>query len=357
MGFVTIDGFDDREWIQDSGENPWPDDYLGFGLYNDMYCAPWGEPGSHPDTAWGEGYACAQPDYYMSYGLVQLTHGTPTTPATGQKFSGGMRVNSIDGDATVCFGAYIGAPNKYGPIIEFSQYGNIEVKRTRQSASTIEVIAMSTDTALATMWGWHYVTFQFELVSIGNDWIKVWVDGKLVIDLTNTTLNYGATHSLTGIDAPSVVDGVDDLWLRDDLTVYTEPRIFSMFPDGAGTYTQCNPINGPDNWDNVDGWSQDIQAYNEATTGEKDSFTIEPLSDKISAGGVKGLAVRWFVYGDGASQIRPFVIVSGSKYNGTAQTPSAKWQYVQHIWENNPHTGSAWTIAELDAVECGYEVL
>jgi len=363
MSFIAIDGFDDRYNLNNYGD--FDDGFDGWDLYPEVSPS---QTGLYFSDYWDEdtvprplgrygGYCVMAPDPRVSYELNYLGH--LTDGAT--HFSGGIAVNSLDDDCEILFGVVdnVSAPlRRYGPSLETDATGNFILRRSLSGSRTTEIIQRSLKTARMTMWGWHYITFQFVCEGLGTDWIKVWCDGELVIDYTGV-LNYSGT--LDWLECPGNSDAIDDLWLRNDTNVIAEPMIPAIFPDGAGTDTECTPVGSANNWENVDEFEQDFDSsYNLVDTGEKDSFNMGSLSAQVSAGVVHALCARFFVWGDAgnALQLRPYVIVNSTKYNGTAQAVTeGYWRYIQEIWEVNPDTSVAWTVSDIDAVEIGYEAV
>ena len=354
MGFIVVDGFDDRYWLT-NGYN-YGDIFDGWGLYALLYTGDGAiyhpEYGGNRELGRYGGWTMmlADDDMAQSYCLLEVLN------PSGKDWCGGMAINSGMNDGDIFMGI---SGTKTGPIIEFDRAGEITVRREKQFASTTEIAVRSDDSARITMWGWHYVTFQFHCGDIGADWIKIWIDGEKVVDVSGTTLNYGGT--LDSVETPHTVVAADDIWLRDDTNVIDEPVIPAIFPDGVGTDTECTPVGSANNWENVNEFEQDFDSsYNLVAAAEKDSFSMGSLSAQVSAGIVHALVARFFVKGDvgNALQLRPYVISGGSKYNGTAQNVvEGRYTYIQEIWETNPDTASAWTVGELDTVQIGYEAV
>lgn len=127
--------------------------------------------------------------------------------------------------------------------------------------------------------------------------------------------------------------------------------------DGNGTYTQLTGSDG----NQVDNWAL-LSDYNSATyvygtaQGEKDSYTLADIDGNIT--GIKGISV----YAEGNSGVsgtkwmRTFIRESATDYAGQAQTLTTSNKVVSSVWDVNPTTGSAWTPAEVSALETGVEI-
>ena len=354
MGFIIADGFDDRYWI--NNDDRYDDIWDGWGLYDslydgsDLYYHP--EHGGTAEIGRYGGYAMNLTDDYVSYDYVAIEKAI----SSGKDWSGGIAVNSLDDD---CALATFGNATKYGPIIEFDAAGEVVILRNKVGSGT-EVVVRSNDAARLTMNGWIYVTFEFHVGDAGSDYINVRINGEQVINKSSTTLNFGG--AVDNVQFPNTVNAADDIWLRDDTSVITpEVRILAMFPNAIGDDAECTPVGSASNYLNVDEYEQDFDiTYNLVDAGEKDSFNMDAITAIVSVGIVHALVARFFVKGDAGNteDLRPYVIVSSSKYNGTAQSVvEGRYTYIEEIWETNPDTSLAWTLADLDATQIGYEAV
>lgn len=360
MSFIIIDGFEDRFFPNDGYE--FGEYWEGWGLYpytgvpeTGAYFYDYWPNASvvREDGLWG-GYCAMVPDSVALNAYTEIS-----VDVQGKThFSGGIAVNSTNADCQLLTGVDYntgGTSRRYGPALETDADGGLILYRSQVGTITREMVARSTKTGIFTNWNWHYVTFQFVCESLSTDWIKVWVDGDLVLDVSGTKMNNGGV--LDRLDFPDYVHACDDMWLRDDTTVFDQPHIPAIFPTGAGTYTECTPVGG-ENWDNVNDFEQDLDSsYNLGGVGDKDSFV---MGDITETGTVKALCARFLVSGEAGNtdKIRPFVIVNSTKYNGSDYAvTNDRYTYIQHIWETNPDTSSAWTAGEINGAEIGYEVV
>jgi len=354
MSFIIADGFDDR-WILNNGDG-YGDYYDGWGLYTELYH---GNDPVHPNEYQGAremgrygGWAMMLSDDDAVWNGCYINFELPS----GKDWCGGIAVNSIDEECAV---AWFRNVVRIGPIIEFDPEGNILIKRTEALGGRNETVAIS-NASRFTMWGWIYVTYEFHVGDAGADYIKVWINGELVIDVSGTTLNFNG--AITEGQSLGYGWSCDDLWIKNDTdTIQPEVKILALFPNAAGADSECTPVGEATNYMNVDEHQQDFDStYNLVDTGEKDSFNMQPITDQVSAGVVHALVARFFVKGDvgNTEQLRPYVISGGTKYNGTAQNVvEGRYTYIQEIWETNPDTSIAWTVSELDAVQIGYEAV
>jgi hypothetical protein len=127
-----------------------------------------------------------------------------------------------------------------------------------------------------------------------------------------------------------------------------------LFPIADGAENQGTP-NGPAAYSSVNYPIED-GLYIESSTG-KDSFAFSNLEDDRSRT-VHGLKVtcRARKNNTGSRKIRPFVRVNGTYYYGSWVYLGSQWREYIHIWDENPDTSVAWTPADVNAAQYGYEV-
>jgi hypothetical protein len=347
-GFVFFDGFNDRKWLDEDGYSD------GWGLYDAFYLGDgmWDFPdsyfGSFERGRYG-GWCAMLAESDQSYNYMNIDH---DPVPSGKNWCGGIAIESLDESARF-FRGWFGT--NYGPDIEFGSYGDVVIDEESGGSAGV---TRSSKNNLMTMHGWHYVTFAFHAGDPGSDWIKIWVDGNKVVDVDSITLNNGA---LDRIEFPDTTNAFDDIWLRNDTNVILpEVRVLAIFPDAAGDDTDGTPLGSATNYENVNDFDVSFGTYNTVDSGEKDCFNCDAITAQISTGVVHAIDVRVFCYGDTGNTdlIRPYIKTGGNKYNGIAHLPTVgEWDYIHHIWEDNPNTGNPWTLAELDAVQIGYEVI
>lgn len=342
MPFIFFDGFADRLLINNL------DDYDGYGLYESVYYGDSAYKQEARQTGRYGDYCAMLPDIHLSYAYINMGW----KPVSGTVFRGGCAINSLDED-----GNFLSATSatRYGPLIEFDSAGEVTVRRAKATSGS-ETVARSSAGARATNWGWHYVEFEFRVTPDATDYIKIWIDGELVLDHTGLLNTTGAIENII---FPYSISAIDDIWLRDDNTAIGEPRILAIFPDGAGTDSEGTPVGDTPNYVCVDDFEQDFDgSYNLVTLGQKDSFQMSSL--EVSSGTIYALCARFLCQGEpgNTDQIRPYVIVNSTKYNGSSYAVNNDyWRYVEHIWETNPDTSSPWTVSDINNVQIGYEVV
>jgi len=337
MSFIIADGFDDRFYISNGVD----DDYNGWDLYDFMYYGDWeiARSGGREEGRYG-GWVASPLDDSMYQDYTQILHSFAATKAIcgGMAFRGtmsddplGIR-NDTDGIWLTIYSS--------GRLV--AELGTVDVESPKACRMTD--------------WLWHYLTFDCNFGDPGADYLKVWIDGEQMFDITGET--FSNAGGATRVQLPWSMTQLDDVWLKSDHDYIMEPQILALFPDGAGSYTNFTPVGESGNYLNVDEFEQDFDStYNYGVSGNKDSFVFMNLD---TTGDVHALVVRVFAKGEAgnADELRPFVIVGGNKYNGTSQLPSeVRYGYIQHIWDINPDTSVSWTVSDINAIQIGYEVV
>jgi hypothetical protein len=239
------------------------------------------------------------------------------------------------------------------------------------SDGTVQAIARGT--VLATSAGtvsfnaWHYWEVKYVLHdSTGS--ITVKCDGATVVTITGAdTKNGGTLAVINDVYFGSTANHgfyLDDMYINDgsgssDNDFWGDIAIKTCVPTGAGNSTGLTPSTGS-NWSCVD------EALNAApntsdycgspTPGTKDTYAMTDLSGTVPS--IKGISANVYAAKSDAGAIsgRRLLRAGGTDYAGPDLTLSASYQWFPENVILNPATGVAWTKADIDALEPGYEV-
>lgn len=180
---------------------------------------------------------------------------------------------------------------------------------------------------------------------------------------TKNTANASANQIFLGDNASQNLGWWDD-WYACDGTgsinndFLGDVKVELLVPTGAGNSTQFTPSTGS-NWQNVDeALSNDDTDYNSsATAAQKDTFATSDLA--TASGTVKGMMQTVVFRKDdaGGRTIRTVVRSGATDYTGTTTTVLDTYSGVYHVREVDPATSAAWTIANVNAVQVGYELV
>jgi len=193
----------------------------------------------------------------------------------------------------------------------------------------------------------------------GVDWITV-ATGQDLQNTANATANQvrlGADN-LTG----PVTFTFDDFYVCDQSgstnnDFLGDVRIDTLYPTGAGNYTQFTPSAGA-NWTTVDEATPNTTDYNDGTTvGHRDSYGMGNLP-ALASQTVYGVQVNAAVMKDdaGAKSVATMVRSSTTDGDGVSVGLSTSQTYVSQVYATNPDGAVAWTEATVNAMEAGVRV-
>jgi hypothetical protein len=219
-----------------------------------------------------------------------------------------------------------------------------------------------------------------ESVTYGNTWhhleAKIFFDnttGTYDIKLNGSTiLSGGPVDTLGSNDAnvdyvafSNTFELIDDLYVlntdgsinNDFLGVDT--RIKLLLPNADGTHTDWTPSTGVDHYAVVDENPETLSDYvSSGTLNEIDTFDFPNLS-VTSVYAVKAGANMMNASG-GVRDVR-FKAISGVTTDDAptigVSYDDAMEQVIENIWEADPNTAAAWTVANFNLAEFGLEVM
>lgn len=135
-------------------------------------------------------------------------------------------------------------------------------------------------------------------------------------------------------------------------------RVQSLLPNAAGTDTDLTPTPGAPNYGNVNDVPWSSADYNfSGTIGDRDTYGLDNLiSGTADIAGVQTVVIVQST--DTTAKIKPVLRSGGTLYYDPEYTLAATTpvEPVAVIREVDPDTGSAWTVASVNALEAGVEV-
>jgi hypothetical protein len=232
---------------------------------------------------------------------------------------------------------------------------------------------VATSTTGLTAGQWVYLEMQTTFHASAGAY-EVKLNGTQVADLTassvdtNSTANNSATGVYLGVTATIGVTFLyDDFYLTDTSTASNtgflgEVRVTTIVPTGAGASTQFTPSTGS-NWQNVDeigtsGTAADTDYNSSSTAGHIDSFAISSSSISGSPA-IYAVALNVTCRKDdvGTRTIRARVKSSAAIGTGTTTTVNSSYGTVRSQFLTDPNTTAAWSVAAVNAMEIGYELV
>lgn len=226
---------------------------------------------------------------------------------------------------------------------------------------------LGTASAAVSPGSWHYIEWQYQIADSPNGWCKIRVDDVEVGNFTGLDTNCGfstaATTSITfrGPRTSGVGEdylALDDIYIADAGTVLGAVRVRSLPPisdvsrdwaNSGGTATNYDKIdeNGADDTDYIEtdqtGYLDVYELTNTDTNYPDPVYAVKAEAEAINTtGGEPTLTFRLI---SGASIEEEEVVVDDT----------VNYDLVTIISATDPATGSAWTVAGVDAVQLGLE--
>ena len=215
---------------------------------------------------------------------------------------------------------------------------------------------------------WHYIEWAITIHNTTGSSI-LYVDGVLQWNVTNantrtgTTNNYGNNIYFAGTGAWSSVNYFDNIVVMDgtgsDFNGFqTEMRVVPLMPTASGTYAQFTPSAGsnyacvnqiPDDGDTTYVYSQTVNAM------ESYVFSSIPPPGILKSVLVSGIARK----DDVSGRIMSFTArKSSTDYVASGlNTLTSSYQPFTYRWDGNDPAGTAWTLANLNAMEFGVKLI
>jgi hypothetical protein len=128
-------------------------------------------------------------------------------------------------------------------------------------------------------------------------------------------------------------------------------------PDGQGFYSAWTNVgcsSGSSEWQCVDESSANTSDYLKATNTAKESFSFG--STGLSTETVNSVTIYYYAKWNlktADSCFDAMIRASSTDYAGNNFCTNGTWLYYSQTYSTNPATGSAWTIAEVNALEAG----
>lgn len=198
--------------------------------------------------------------------------------------------------------------------------------------------------------------------------VDVRVNGSSVISLSNVdTKNAGTkivfdSFTLTGAGGAGQTLYFDDIYLCNSSgsannNFIGDSKVYPLRPTGAGTTTQLTPNTGQ-NWAAVDDTTPDsLTTY--VFSGTDDQYDTYSTTDlATSSGFIAGIQVSMFANKSetGAKSVTSVYRHGSTDYPDSDQALGTDFTYLRWLREINPATGTAYTPAEINAMESGPKV-
>ena len=231
--------------------------------------------------------------------------------------------------------------------------------------------ALGTTTNLLVANAWVYIELQATIdPTVGAFTLKVWsgVNPGIWLAMTSQNTRATANSSTNGLTFQAVSPHyyIDDVYILNpsgsvNNNFLGECRIFTSLPTGdntsaTGTNKLWTPDAGTAHYTQVDDTpnpDDDTSYVSSATAGQIDTYTYPAIAP---TGPIAAVQVTLTDRKDdaGARSICAEYRGGGANYDGASTfTPSTSYLMHRQIWEADPATGAAWTVAGVNAGEYG----
>jgi hypothetical protein len=213
---------------------------------------------------------------------------------------------------------------------------------------------------------WYYIELKFTIHNSAGI-VELKLNGATEIASTSSLDTTGTANAYFNgfgfFQTASDTRYVDDVYALDTgsgaNTNFLGPVIVTArYPDGNGNASDWTP-NGGSNMGCVSEMFEDGDgSFNQsATAGHIDTFTMQNLP--AAAGSVFAVAQHTIAAQDGgaARTIRQKLRIAGTNYSGANVATSSSYQMFSEYRDTSPATSSAWSVAEVDGMESGYELV
>lgn len=220
---------------------------------------------------------------------------------------------------------------------------------------------------------WNHIEIRIVFDDTAGE-LDVKVNGDLLVSKTGLDTNNGGNDKcdvirIHGVETQSSDDEdllglIDDLYVLDTTGAVTNGSIApnlvveALLPTSDGDTIQWTPSSG-DNYTNVDDEEPNTADYNSSSTlGQIDLFNMQSLTHV--GGTIYGVEVRNVFIADapGLVSIKPKIKenVTVGTGDATHTVESQSYTDATHVFTINPDTSAAWTVTEVNNMQCGYEV-
>lgn len=216
---------------------------------------------------------------------------------------------------------------------------------------------------------WYHIEIKVLLADAGGT-VEVRVNNTTVINFTGDTKNGGTAtvfdrvHIFSNSAGDSMNARFDDFYILNGAGASNndfigDSRIHNVLPNANGNYSQLlgSDGNSIDNYLQVDENPPNTTDYNgSGVSGDKDSYNFPDLPVAVTA--VRAVAQRaWAASSDAGSRAaRNFVRIAGVDYPSADYNVGATYLHFETLFDTSPATAVAFTPAEFNAAEWGFEV-
>lgn len=252
------------------------------------------------------------------------------------------------------------------------QQCRINVRNTSSSTYVLDLVngggsTLATSSTLAIN-AWYYIECQINFhATTGSVQFRI----DTVNDASASSINTTGTGGVTGADQMELTGSGQDVddwyWLSTTGGTYTtflgDRTLEGIYPNSDGAVLDFTPSSGTDHYalllDNpVYNASHDTSYVSSNTAGHRDLVGMTNLSVLQST--IDALFTITTAKLDvlGSRTLRAIIRSGSTIYNGASQgINTVAFESFDDIWEQDPDAAGSWTIATINAVQTGFELV
>lgn len=353
MSLLYVDGFEEQDvlgWLYYKGD-PVDVSYPAGRIAGNALRT--NGSGNYGHSQWlTHPFVSTSTSYYIGFGF--RAYGTGITWNVGNDTSG-------PGHGVVLYGS--GAARLHiGP----NASGQLEVRNGSGSTGTL----LGTGTTVLLVNTWYYIEV-YALINGSTGAVTVRLNGANEIVLTNVNTQNGSGTALDTIllGGSMNMNGTayfdyDDLYVCDGAgtvnnTFLGDCQVQTLFPNGNGATNGWvnDAANSTNNYSHVNSVPYSTATYvGSSTLNQVDEYAY---TDPTGSGTVKGVMARAIATktDSGGRSLALVARPTTTDYAGSGTPLTAgSWALAYNIWETNPDTSTAWTIATVTAAQFGVKV-
>ncbi len=226
------------------------------------------------------------------------------------------------------------------------------------------VLATSTRSINTTQWS--FVELKTLIANAGGT-AELKVNEVVWASFTGDTQNGGVANvSSVEFKGGSSTQDFCDWYINDtsgavNTDYWGDTRVMEVYPDGAGASTQFT-IGGTTpaatNWQSVNGTNpnENVTFVESSTVGHKDLYAFTDLTGSPTIRAAR-LLVSARSDDGGARGLAGTCTSGATASNGTTLALTTSYVYAKALYETDPNTAAAWTVANLNAATFGQTII
>jgi hypothetical protein len=288
----------------------------------------------------------------------------------------GLLLKTLDAQATWIVGFAFnpsGLPAISLPIVRVLDAGNQQVELRINPDGTLAVtsngaaLTNGQSTVALRVGAWCFIEFMVTIsTSILASSCEVKLNNAVIITVAagqSTQATANPTANAIDFHGSTPTSLIDDVYICDGnggtyTTFIGDSRVILQIPAGAGDSTQWSLFGNTNNWKAVSNVPplDDAQYVYSNTPTQLDLYVLSTFP--LASATIK--AIQTVVYerkDDTANHLVEAAIkTGGTVYTGTPVELGISYLFNTEIHELNPHSGIAWTVADLNALQTGIEL-